>query len=425
VLFLIHPLLGWIGAGSAVILLAVALIGELGVRRSTAQWNRQAREAHAFLSQASRNTEAAYAMGMIPALAAQWRRYRNAALETQIASAERSADVTSIARFMRLFLQALMLAAGAWLVIERNITPGAMLAATIILGRALQPVEHAVGMWRHAIAAWQALGRVDKLLAEQIVKPTQVTLPRPSGRIQVEQASFFPPGAARPVLRPLNFALEPGQALAIVGPSAAGKSTLARLLMGVYAPSTGSVRLDGAEVHGWDRIDFGRHAGYLPQDVELFAGTVAQNIARYKQTDGDGIVRAAMAAGAHEMILQLPQGYETEIGDGAALLSAGQRQRIALARAVFGAPAMVVLDEPNSSLDSAGDTALANCLAGLKSARTTVVIVTHRAEILRHVDRILCLQDGAQIGFGPRADILPRLYRGAGVAADPGAARIG
>src|SRR5690606_5304730 len=222
-----------------------------------------------------------------------------------------------------------------------------------------------------------------------------------------------------------NFALEPGHALAGIGPSAAGNSTLARLLVGVHAPSAGSVRLDGAEVHAWDRVDFGRHVGYLPQDVGLFAGTVAQNIARFMQDGADTIVEAAMAAGAHEMILQLPQGYETEIGAGAPLLSPGQRQRIALARAVFGPPAVVVLDEPNSSLDSAGDAALANCLVRLKSARTTVVSVAHRAEILRHVDRILCLQDGAQIAFGPRADILPRLYRGPGAVTDPGAVRTG
>jgi ATP-binding cassette, subfamily C, bacterial len=296
-------------------------------------------------------------------------------------------------------------------VIERMATVGVMFAASILLGRALQPVEQVVANWRNLISSRAAYDRIKDLLIAAPAAPRGLALPRPVGRLTAEGVAYVASGSPRPILRGVTFSLEPGETLGVIGVSGAGKSTLARHLVGVLRPTAGFVRLDGADVATWPRHELGRHVGYLPQDVELFADTVAANIGRFRENADALVVQAARMAGVHEMILRLPNGYETQIGDGGAVLSGGYRQRIALARAVFGGPRLVVLDEPSSNLDGEGDTALAACVTQLKATGATVVIISHRPATLTTVDKILVLRDGALEAFGERQQIMARLTR--------------
>jgi PrtD family type I secretion system ABC transporter len=312
---------------------------------------------------------------------------------------------------MRQAIQVAMLAAGAFLVIAQDASAGVMIAVTILLGRALAPVEQLVAGWRSLVEARAAWRRLAELLGERPQAEPATELPEPSGALQVEQAAFALKSGQRPILRGVSFTLAPGEALGVVGPSASGKSTLARLIVGVWRPVSGTVRLDGAEVAAWPREQLGRHLGYLPQDVELFGGTVAENIARLGEPDSAAVVRAAQRAQVHELILRLPNGYDTDIGEGGQALSPGQRQRIGLARALYGMPRLVVLDEPNANLDHEGEQALVRALQGLKEARVTVVVVAHRPSLLRGVDRMLVLREGVVEAFGARAEIMARLTR--------------
>jgi PrtD family type I secretion system ABC transporter len=303
-------------------------------------------------------------------------------------------------------LQALALAFGAWLVIGREASPGIMIAATILLGRALQPVELLIGGWKSMIearGAWRRLGERAPRVREQ-----RLALPTPRGRLDVERLSYAPANATTPLLRGISFSVLPGESLGLVGASAAGKTTLLRLLIGLRTAQSGKVRLDGADIARWDRAALGRAVGYLPQDVELFAGSVAGNIARLQQPDSEAVVRAAQRARAHELILRLPEGYDTDIGEGGCRLSAGQRQRIALARALYGDPRLLVLDEPNANLDEEGDAALAAALVELKADGVTVIVVTHR-QLVHKLDRIAILRNGKIEAFGHTASVLPRL----------------
>jgi ATP-binding cassette subfamily C protein/ATP-binding cassette subfamily C protein EexD len=284
-----------------------------------------------------------------------------------------------------------------------------MIAGSILLSRALAPVEQAIGAWKGLVAARASFERLQALLRRHRQAPPALRLPVPEGRISVERLVFTPPGSDRPILKSLDFELMAGEVLAVVGPSGSGKSTLCRLIAGIWAPASGHVRLDGAEVHAWERADFGRHVGYLPQDVELFAGTVRDNIARMADAPDEAVIEAARLAGAHAMILRLRDGYATEIGPHGAVLSGGQRQWIGLARAMFGKPRLVVLDEPNASLDQAGEAALIDAIGRLKARGTTVILVAHRPSLLVHVDKLLVLREGAGVLFGPREEVLPRL----------------
>jgi ATP-binding cassette subfamily C protein EexD len=286
-----------------------------------------------------------------------------------------------------------------------------MIAGTILLGRALAPVETLVGSWKGLVEARAAWRRLRTLLSEQVEEEAGTELPAPAGALNVEQLVFRLSKAERPILRGVSFSLQAGEALGVIGPSASGKSTLARLIVGVWKPAAGTVRLDGADVSAWPRERLGPYLGYLPQDVELFAGTVAQNIARLGEPDAAAVIRAAQRAHVHELILRLPQGYDTEMGEAGAALSPGQRQRVALARALYGEPRLVVLDEPNASLDHEGDEALLRALAELKTQGATVVVVAHRPSLLRGVDKLLVLNDGAVQTFGTRAEVLARLAR--------------
>jgi PrtD family type I secretion system ABC transporter len=358
-----------------------------------------------------RNTEVVRAMGMTAGLLKRWGRDRSRMLERQVAASDRAATMQSIIRFLRLSMQSLILGLGAYLVIERLTTAGAMFAASILLGRALQPVEQLVGSWRSLVSARGAFLRVRELLAVHPPSEAGLTLPKPKGQLSVETLSFAAPGTSKPILRGVTFKIEPGEALGIIGQSGAGKSTLARQLVGVQAPSAGAVRLDGSEVSSWIKSSLGQHLGYLPQDIELFADSVAANICRFEQGQDNEVIRAAQMAGVHDMILRLPKGYDTHVGEGGAILSGGYRQRIALARAVYGNPSLVVLDEPSSNLDAEGDAALADCILHLKKRGTTVVMISHRPSTLNVVEKVLILRDGAVEMFGPRNEVLPRLTR--------------
>jgi PrtD family type I secretion system ABC transporter len=412
VIFLLHPTLGFVALAGAIVLFALAALNELLTRNPLRTANRDAMHGMQRAEATMRNAEAIDAMGMMPGVVASWLSMNDRALEQQVLASDRAGTVLALSKFLRLAVQIAVLGAGAFLVVRHELTPGAMIAGSILTSRALAPVEQAIGTWKQVIGARAAYGRLKAHFAERkFLRATGMPLPAPSGHLRVEGVTFAYPGTTRTALKAVSCELLPGEALAVVGPSAAGKSTLARLLIGVWPPNAGAVRLDGADVHTWDREDFGRYVGYLPQDVELFAGTVRENIARLGDARPAAIHQAAQMAGVYEMILQLPRGYDTEIGEGGAILSGGQRQRIALARALLGPPRFLVLDEPNSNLDGSGEEALSNAIAAVKAAGGTVVIIAHRPSMLAHVDKILLLRNGQVEAFGMREEVMKLISR--------------
>jgi ATP-binding cassette subfamily C protein len=412
VIFLLHPLLGAFALASAIMLIALAIFGQWRVRGPITQSGVLASRNYAFADMSLRNAEVVRAMGMMPGLLQRWDRDRSKALEQQVIASDRAAHNASIVRFLRLSMQSLILGLGAYLVIDRLATVGVMFAASILLGRALQPVEQMVGGWRNMLLARNAFYRLKALLTNYPVADPTLALPQPAGRLSVEGLTYGIPHSQRPILRSVSFRLEAGEILGVIGPSGAGKSTLARQIIGVLAPSTGAVRLDGADVSTWPREALGRHLGYLPQDIELFADTVAANIGRFRVEDDDNdVIEAAKLAGVHETVLRLPKGYETNVGDGGAVLSGGIRQRIGLARAVYGNPSFVVLDEPSSNLDTDGDASLLRCITELKRRGTTVAIISHRPNTLGVVDKLLVMRDGTVELFGPRNEVVGQLTR--------------
>ncbi|MHC2620517.1 ATP-binding cassette subfamily C protein [Bradyrhizobium huanghuaihaiense] len=411
VIFALHPFLGAFALGCSVILVLMALLSEWLVKLPLTESNEAAARSYSFTEMSLRNTEVVRAMGMTGGLLRRWSRDRDRMLERQVAASDRAAAIQSLIRFLRLAMQSLILGLGAYLVIERVTTVGSMFAASILLGRALQPVEQIVGSWRGLVSARAAFLRIRELLTAHPVLEAGLTLPRPKGHVSVEALTFVPQGGARPILRGVTFAVEAGEVLGVIGPSGAGKSTLSRQLVGVLTPSAGAVRLDGADVATWVKRAIGDHVGYLPQDIELFSDTIAANIGRFDEGSDKDVILAAQLAGVHEMILRLPHGYDTQVGEGGAILSGGFRQRIGLARAVYGGPSLVVLDEPSSNLDAEGDVALADCIVQLKKGGTTVVIVSHRPATIGVVDKILVLREGVAEMFGARAEIMARLTR--------------
>jgi PrtD family type I secretion system ABC transporter len=425
VIFLLHWTLGAFALACSLVLIAMAVLNELLIRTPLAEANAAAARSYGFTEMSLRNGEAVRAMGMTQGLLRRWSRDRALMLQRQVAASDRGATIQAIIRFLRLVMQSAILGLGAYLVIEREVTAGTMFAASLLLGRALQPVEQVVGGWRGLVAVRASMRRLDELFVSRPLADAPLTLPRPAGHLEVENLTCFVPGQSAPLLRGISFTLEPGEVLGVIGPSGAGKSTLARHLVGVLASSGGAVRLDGADVNAWARGTLGRHVGYLPQDIELFADTVSANIGRF-QTTGDkagddaATLAAAQRAGVHASVLRLRDGYETQIGEGGAVLSGGLRQRIALARAVYGDPGLVVLDEPSSNLDVSGDSALADCILALKKQGTTTVLISHRPTTLGVVDKLLVLQDGSVAMFGSRADILARLSQNRATQAGPG-----
>ncbi len=406
VIFLLHPLLGLLALCGAAILLALALGNDLASRhlieRSGAASIAALRQAEA----AARNVDTVMAMGILGNLVERWRGANEITLDLLARASHRGGAFTAASKGFRLALQIAMLGLGAWLVIGSELTAGGMIASSILLGRALAPVDQAINSWKSAVGARTAYLRIEQILDAAPAQDAAMALPTPDGTLTVENLSYVHPGATEPTLRSLSFELAPGESLGIIGPTASGKTTLARLLVGNLEPTAGHVRLDSADVWQWNSEDLGRHLGYLPQDVELFGASVRENIARLGQAEPHQVVEAARLAQVHELVLRLPQGYETEIGYGGAVLSGGQRQRVALARALFGAPRLVVLDEPNANLDQSGEAALLAALGALKSQITTTVVIAHRPSILRHVDKILVLSPEGPVAFGPRDEIL-------------------
>lgn len=370
--------------------------------------------ANSFVEASMRNAEAIQAMGMLPGLYHRWLDRHQSGLALQALASDRSGVITATAKVMRQVLQVAMLGVGAYLAVQQIITPGVMIAASIIMGRALAPIEMAINSWRGFVVTRSAYDRLHSVLAQATPEREAMKLPKPNGMLTVEGLVAAPPGVQKPVLQGISFALSKGEVLGIIGPSAAGKSTLARLMVGVWGPASGHVRLDGADVYKWDPEELGPHIGYLPQDVELFDGAVCENIARFSEPDHEKVVIAAKSAGVHDMILRLPNGYDTLIGEGGSVLSGGQRQRIALARALYGDPAFIVLDEPNSNLDGEGEEALRSAVINLKSAGKTVVIIAHRPSIVTLVDKILVLQNGRIATFGTPSEVLPQIASASG-----------
>ena len=401
VLFLLHPAIGVLATVGALLLFGLAAGNEIATRNLQNRAGEQSRAALAQAEMMLRNAEAVDAMGMRDALIGAWRNAAEPAIDLQGRAADRTTVLTSASKFIRLGLQVSVMGIGAFLVVEGGFSAGAMIAGAILLSRALAPVEQAIGAWRGLLSARAAYGRLRRILESVAETSPAMPLPRPEGRLEAEQVSFALPGQAETILRDISFAVAPGQCLAVTGPSASGKTTLARLMVGIVRPRHGTVRLGGMDIFAWDSADRGRHVGYLPQDVELFSGTVRENIARMGQGDPEAVIEAARIAGVHDMILHLPRGYDTPIGAAGAHLSAGQRQRIGLARAVYGKPRLLVLDEPNANLDSAGEAALTDAIAVMKAEGAAVVVISHRGGVLKTADQVLVLEAGSIAAYGP------------------------
>jgi PrtD family type I secretion system ABC transporter len=422
VIWMFHPALGMGAAASALLMLGLAWLNDRLSRDALENLQKEGRRASHYVESSLRNAEVLQALGMTHRLLARWRGLQNQVAGLQTSASRRTVAFTALTKAARQGIQVLMLSLGAYLVLSQEASGGIMIATSILLGKAVQPVEQLVGSWRVLIEARAAYGRLAELSKDFEGGEQRVSMPAPEGRLTAENLSFRAPGSDTLLLANIVFTLAPGEALAIVGPSAAGKSTLARLLTGVWAPSTGRVRLDGVDMAYWPRQELGPHIGYVPQDVELFDGTVADNIARLDKVDSEAVVAAAQRANAHEMILTLPQGYDTPVGEQGSRLSPGQRQRIALARALYGKPQLVILDEPNSNLDGAGEIALAHAMGALRSAGVTTVVVTHRPSLIAHVDKIMVLGAGRIQQFGPAAEVMKDMQRKAQASVDRKAA---
>ncbi len=407
--YLFHPYLGLTALAGAAVLITLTVLTELQTRRPTRSAAQFAAARNTLMEASRRNAEAITAMGMVGRIAQRFGDLN----QNHVAASGRASDVAgglgALSRVLRLFLQSAMLAVGAWLVIHQESTAGIIIAGSILGGRALAPVDLAIANWRGFVGARQSWHRLSRLLAQLPARSDPLSLQPPVKTLVVHNAAVNPPGEQKVVCQDVNFSLAAGKAVGVIGPTAAGKSALARMLVGVWAPARGSVRLDGASLDQWSPEALGRHIGYLPQDVELFAGTVAQNIARFEDPpDAEAVIAAAQAAGVHDLVINLPDGYETNVGDHGGALSAGQAQRIALARALFRDPFLVVLDEPNSNLDAEGDEALTRAILNVRARGGIAVVVAHRPSAIAGVDYILVMGKGRQQQFGPKEEILNR-----------------
>ncbi len=422
VIFLFHPVLGLIAALGSAILLSLAYLNEKLTRKPLEDLQAEGRKAGRFIDLSLRNAEVVGAHGMVQSVTGYWEHLNRKVLKLQVRASRAGGSISGLTKFARQLIQIAMLGTGAWLVIDLHVTAGVMLAATILLGRALAPVETMIAGWKSLVDARSAYSRLDKLLGAQPTNPGPTELPAPEGALSVERVAFGIRGHEKAIIRGISFEVAAGESLGIIGPSAAGKSTLARLILGVWKPVNGVIRLDGADVSEWPREKLGPHLGYLPQDVELFSGTAAENIARMGEVDSEAVIAAAKRANAHDLILRLSNGYDTQIGEGGATLSGGQRQRLALARALYRNPQLVVLDEPNANLDSEGEDALMRAMLRLKQEKVTLIVITHRPSQLVNVDKVLMLREGQVEMFGPRAEIIARVTRGSVQAITPAVA---
>ena len=409
--FLIHPLLGVVATIGGVMLFILAVLQELATRKTLTDATIAGLNANRTLDNSLRNAEAIAAMGMTGSMLERWQQRRQQTLVLQALASDRAGVILAISKFVRIALQTAMLGFGAYLVIHNEITSGTMIASSIMMGKALAPIEMAVATWKQLLNARSAYDRLSGILTAVRADDRRMELPAPKGNIELERVVAAPPMSNIPVIKGVSFRLAAGDILGVIGPSAAGKSSLARLLVGIWTAHSGVVRIDGSDVQSWNKDQLGPHIGYLPQDIELFEGTVAENIARFGAVDPEAVIEAARLAGVHDMILQLGQGYYTMIGAGGATLSGGQRQRIGLARALYNLPALIVLDEPNSNLDRDGEAALAKTLAELKEKKRTTLVITHRPNILASVDHIMVMNSGLIESFGPRDEVLGKYLR--------------
>lgn len=411
IMFLFHTYFGVLAIFSVAYLGALTYANQKMTDGLLSEANKEAMQSNNVTTRNLRNAEVVESMGMLSNLRSRWRFHADNVINMQSSASDKAGLLTAISKSSRTTLQSLALGMGAYLAINQEISPGMMIAGSILLGRALAPVDLLVGSWKSFINARGQFERIDDILTRISQEKEKMELPVPTGALMAEGVNAAPPGSRTPVLRGINFSIAAGTALGIIGPSAAGKSTLARVLLGIWPVMSGAVRLDGADIFQWDREQLGPHVGYLPQDIELFDGTISENIARFGEIDADKIVEAAKLAGVHEMILKLPEGYDSRIGAGGGVLSGGQRQRIGLARAVYGEPKLVVLDEPNSNLDDVGDAALSAALAKLKQKGTTLIVISHRTSILSSVEKLMLLREGMIADFGDTRSVIEKLQQ--------------
>ncbi len=409
VMFLFHPWYGWMAILTAIVLLIMAVVNEKLTSAPLSDANTLAASGRAQVNKNLRNSEVIEAMGMLSNVRQRWLDNAYDVLVLQSKASARGGMITALSKVTRMTAQSVILGIGAFLVIQGEISPGMMIAGSILLGRALAPIDLLIGSWKGFIAARGQYNRLNELLLNIPAYLKTMPLPAPVGKIEVENIFIVPPGAKEPVINGLTFEVDAGDSVAIIGPTGAGKSTLARGLLGIWPASEGVVRLDGADIMSWNREALGPHVGYLPQDIELFQGRISENIARFSEIDSEKVIKAAQMAGVHEMILLLPEGYDTAIGPSGCTLSGGQRQRIGLARALYGSPKLVVLDEPNSNLDDVGEQSLAETLATLEAEQITTIIITHRNNVLSKIKKILIIKDGVLAAYGLRDDVIAHL----------------
>ncbi|HJV81182.1 type I secretion system permease/ATPase [Noviherbaspirillum sp.] len=409
VIFFFDVWLGVFALCGTAILVVLAYVNEVVSRKPLSEANAMSIASGTLASNNLRNAEVIEAMGMLPNLMTRWFKMHGKFLQLQAEASEKAGIVTATSKFFQVSLQSLVLGLASLLVIDGKMTPGMMVASSILVGRAMSPVQMLIGVWKQWSSTRSAYERLTQLLETNPPRLGGMSLPKPLGSVSVEAVTAAPPGSQVAVLKGLSIAIQPGDALGIIGPSGSGKSTLARLLVGVWPAAVGKVRLDGADVYQWNKDELGPHVGYLPQDIELFGGTVAENIARFGEVDSEQVILAAKRAGVHDMILHFPRGYDTLLGDGGAGLSGGQKQRIGLARAMYGDPSLLVLDEPNSNLDDVGEQALLLAINDLRQRGKTIVLITHRMSVIGITNKLLLLRDGTAQMFGPTNDVLKAL----------------
>ena len=412
-IFAINPLLGWSAVIGAIAQMGVAFMNERATRKPLNEANRSAVAAQQFAEASLRNAHVMESMGMLDAVHARWQKRQREFLSHQAQASEGAGLWTAMSKLIQQLMGSILLGLGAWLMLGNALNGGAsmMIIGSVLGGRVLAPLGQVVAQWNAVVNVRSAWARLEALMAQVPEKPEAMPLPAPKGFLSVEALIAGAPGQQVPIVRGVQFAAQPGEVVAVIGPSASGKTTLAKLLVGLWPSISGKVRLDGADVHTWDKAELGPYLGYLPQGVELLDGTLAENIARFGDVDMVQVEAAARLVGLHELIMSMPQGYNSPIGRDGTMLSGGQRQRVGLARALYAKPVFVVLDEPNSSLDEAGDTALASAIAALKQLGTTFVVMTHRSSILSVADKILLMREGAQQAFGPRDEVLAALQQ--------------
>lgn len=411
VMFLFHPWYGWVAIGSALVLLFLAYMNEKMTGKALGQANKENIAATLYTTKNLRNAEVIESMGMLNTLMHRWGMRQKNVLILQSQASDKGGIVSAVSKTFRMLIQSLILGLGAYLAVNHEISPGLVIAGSVLLGRALAPIDLIIGSWKGFIAARSQYDRLNDTLDKLHAEPERMALPAPQGHVLVENLIVCPPGSKTPILRGISFGVPAGSVVGIIGPSASGKSTLARALMGVWASQNGVVRLDGADISNWDKDQLGPYMGYLPQDIELFEGTISENISRFTDVDPEKVVRAAKTAGVHEMILLLPDGYDTVIGSEGVNLSGGQRQRVGLARAIYGSPRLILLDEPNSNLDEVGERALASAIQELKLTGATIFVITHRTTILSQLDRLLVMSAGGVSMYGPRDQVMEELNK--------------